>query len=93
MSHPTHLPQQWSEAHRRAEAYLRALRGMFGPEERQLVASAMTSARGQLRLNPEEHPVTLVMEALFGFLPEAGASAMTPPIARATRRRSSSASR
>ena len=84
MSYPTHLPARWSEALRRAEAYLRTLRGTFGPEERQLVASAMISARGQVRLNPEEHPVTLVMEALFGFLPDSGTLAMTPPIERTT---------
>lgn len=84
MSYPTHFPQAWSEAQRRAEAYLQTLRGTFGSEEQDLVASAMASARGQFRLNPEEHPVTLVMEALSGFLPGAVVLAMTPPITRAT---------
>ncbi len=82
MSYPTHFSRQWSEAHYRAEAYLRTLRGRFETAERQLVTSAMASARGQVRLNPEAHPVTLVMEALFGFLPDAEAVAMTPPIER-----------
>lgn len=85
MKQPSHLPQKWSEAHRRAEIYLRALRGGFGLDERQLVASAISSAGGQLRLNPNAHPVTLVMEALFGLLPESspGSVAMTPPLQRA----------
>jgi hypothetical protein len=41
----THLPRQWSEAQRRAETYLRALRSEFGSAERQLVARALSSAR------------------------------------------------
>lgn len=86
MNHPTHLPQNWNEAQRRAETYLRALRGVFGRGERQLVASAITSARRQLQLDLDAHPVTLVMEALFVFLPAAAAEmpAMTPPLQRAT---------
>lgn len=86
MNQPSLLPQNWNEAQRRAEAYLRALRGVFGPGERQLVASAIDSARGQLELDNDAHPVILVMEALFGFLPAAAAEipVMTPPIQRAT---------
>ncbi len=86
MNHPSHLSQKWNEARRRAEAYLRAVRGGFGPGERHLVASAIASARGQLQLNHNAHPVTLVMEALFGFLPAAAGEipAMAPPIQRAT---------
>lgn len=86
MNHPSLLPQKWNEAQRRAETYLRALRGVFGPGERELVASALASARGQSQLNQDAHPVTLVMEALFGFLPAVAAEipAMTPPLQRAT---------
>ena len=80
------VAQQWQEAQQRAETYLRALRGNVGAAERHLLAAALTSARGQLWLNPEAHPVTLVMEALFGFLPDAPnvEPPMTPPLQRAT---------
>jgi glutathione S-transferase len=81
------LPQQRSEAQRRAETYLRALRGKFGPAERQLVTRALAAARDQERLNAEAHPVTRVMESLFELLSEettAAPVAMTPPIKRVT---------
>lgn len=86
MSHSTQLSQAWSEAERRAESYLRTLRGSFGSAERLLVANARSSARGQSQLNPGAHPVTLVMEALFGFLPFVPNESppMTPPLRRAT---------
>ncbi len=84
MNQPAQLSQKWNEALARAEAYLRALRGRFGASERELLGSAVTSARGQLQLNAEAHPVTLVMEALFGFLPAAaGPALMAPPLQRA----------
>lgn len=82
MSHPAHLGEKWGEAHGRAETYLRLVRGGFGPGERSLLASALASAREQLRLDARVHPVTLVMEALFGCLPSASAAEMTPPIER-----------
>ncbi len=82
MSHPTQPAQRWHEAERRGEIYLRSLRGTFGPAERDLLASALTSARAQSRLDGRIHPVTLVMEALLGFLPAAPAGPMTPPIQR-----------
>lgn len=86
MRQPAQISGQWQEAQRRAETYLRTLRGSFGPAERQLLAAALTSARGQLRLNPETHPVTLVMEALFGFLSSLpnDRPPMAPPLRRAT---------
>lgn len=83
MSHPAQLSQRWHEAQRRAETYLRLCRETFGAAERRLLASALASARAQARLHDDTHPVTLVMEALFGFLP-ATAIAMTPPLQRST---------
>jgi hypothetical protein len=83
----TYLPQQWSEAHRRAEIYLRALRSEFGSAERQLVARALASAREQHRRGAATHPVTLVMESLFEMLPPQNTMTpitMTPPLARAS---------
>lgn len=84
----SHLPQKWSEAQRRAETYLRALRRAFGPAERQLVARALTAAHERHYECAGTHPVTLVMEALFGLLPPAPETvapvAMAPPIRRAT---------
>ena len=68
MSHPAQLPHDWHEAQRRAETYLRLCRETFGAAERRLLASALASARAQARLHADTHPVTLVMEALFGFL-------------------------
>ncbi len=86
MNLPSHPSQKWNEAHRRAETYLRLLRGEFGRRERQLAALALNSARGQIQQHHDAHPVTLVMEALFGFLSGAPAKmpAMTPPLQRAT---------
>ena len=83
----SHLPQKWSEAHRRAETYLRALRGGFGSDERQLLARAVGVAREQHRQQIETHPVTLVMETLFDLLPTADAMpllALAPSIHRTT---------
>ncbi|MBA3963773.1 MAG: hypothetical protein H0X40_17990 [Chthoniobacterales bacterium] len=81
MSHPAN-PSLWQAAQSRAEAYLGALRGGFGTEERQLTASALTSARAQRRLNPEANPIALVMEALCGLLPASETPMMTPPMQR-----------
>jgi hypothetical protein len=83
MNHRLHLGEQWQEARRRAETYLRAERGACGVRERALLASAFASARGQLRLDPDARPSALVMEALSGFLAStsrAGATPMSPPI-------------
>ncbi len=82
-----HLPQHWSEAHRRAETYLRALGGEFGPVERKLAARALATARAEHRPEFMAHPVTLVMSALFAILAQektAPPVAMTPPIQRTT---------
>ncbi|MDQ3116218.1 MAG: hypothetical protein M3Q86_06355 [Verrucomicrobiota bacterium] len=82
-----HLPQHWSEAHRRAETYLRALGGEFGPIERKLAARALAAARAERRPEFMAHPVTLVMRALFSILAHektAQPVAMTPPIQRTT---------
>ena len=82
-----HLPQHWSEAHRRAETYLRALGGEFGPVERKLAARALAAARAEHRPEFMAHPVTLVMRALFSILAQekpAQPVAMTPPIQRTT---------
>lgn len=89
MSHFSPLSQPWAEAQRRAEIYLRALRGGFGVAERDLLAGALTSARSQYLLSPQSHPVTLVMEALFGFLPahlpnDQPAAPIAPPLQRAS---------
>lgn len=85
MNHQSHLGEQWQDARRRAEAYLRAQRGGFSVVERALLASAFTSARGQARLDPQAHPSALVMEALTGFLasiPRTDPTPMNPPIYR-----------
>lgn len=82
-----HLPQQWSEAHRRAETYLRAFGGEFGPFERKLAARALATARAEHRTEFMAHPVTLVMQALFAILSHEKIIqpvAMTPPIQRTT---------
>ncbi len=82
-----HLPQHWSEAHHRAETYLRALGGEFGPVERKLAARALAAARAERRPEFMAHPVTLVMRALFSILAHektAPPVAMTPPIQRTT---------
>lgn len=84
MSHVSPLSSPWQEAQRRGETYLRLCRGEFGADERHLLASALASARAQSRLSDGTHPVTLVMEALFGFLPTDAPLAMTPPIRRST---------
>jgi hypothetical protein len=83
----TYVSHQWSEAQRRAETYLRALRSEFGSAERQLLARALAGAREQHRQGVVSHPVTLVMESLFEMLPPqkmAPPLAMAPPISRAT---------
>ncbi len=80
-------PREWSEARRRAETYLRALQGGFGQGERALLAQALAKAHGQNREDRATHPVTLVMESLFGLLPPEDVSApvaMTPPMQRVT---------
>jgi hypothetical protein len=80
------LPQQWIEAEHRAETYLRALRGRYGPAERELFARALATARAQ-HVDGAKHPVALVMESLFAILPPHDAmapAAMTPPIQRTT---------
>lgn len=82
MSHPSHFPPPWREAERRAKTYLRALRGAVGADERDLLATALSSARAQARLQDGAHPVTLVMEALFSFLPVDQPAVMAPPIER-----------
>jgi hypothetical protein len=78
--------QQWNEAHRRAETYLRALRGRYGPDERELFARALAIARAQ-DVAGAKHPVALMMESLFAILPSQGPTAplaMTPPVHRTT---------
>ena len=82
MSQFASLSSPWQEAQRRGETYLRLCRGAFGAAERHLLASALASARAQLRLSEGIPPVTLVMEALFGFLSSEAPLAMTPPINR-----------
>jgi hypothetical protein len=85
MNHRSHLGEQWQEARRRAETYLRAQRDGFGIPERALLASAFTSARAQARLDPQAQPSALVMEALTGFLAptsRSDATPMSPPIQR-----------
>jgi hypothetical protein len=86
MSHSTELSQPWQEAERRAETYLRTLRGRLDRPERGLVANALSSARGQSQLASEAHPVRLVMEALFDSLQAVPNEKppMTPPLRRAT---------
>ena len=83
MSHPTRLPRRGAKRFA-APRLICGLCAALWPRGTPFVASALTSARGQVRLNPEEHPVTLVMEALFGFLPDSETVAMTPPIERTT---------
>ena len=79
------LSHQWHEAQRRAESYLRALRGVLGTAERELLVSALTTARAHHQWNAKAHPVALVMETLFDLLPIAEpAVTMAPPIQRAT---------
>jgi hypothetical protein len=85
MHQEKNLPQQWNEAHRRAETYLRALRGGYGSAERELFARALATARAQHRIDGTKHPVTLMMDSLFAILPPHDAIApvaMTPPIRR-----------
>jgi len=80
-----HGAQEWGEAQRRAETYLRAWSGRLGSAEQQLLTRALITA--QERPDAGAHPVTLVMESLFALLPaEASAkpAAMTPPIRRVT---------
>ena len=87
MHQEKNLPQQWNEAHRRAETYLRALRGGYGPAERELFARALAVARAQHRSGRTKHPVALMMESLFAILPphdSIASAAMTPPIRRTT---------
>jgi hypothetical protein len=82
-----HGRREWSDAQRRAEAYLRALSGTLGSAEEQLLAEALTTARKHHRAHPAAHPVTLVMESLFALLPveaAAAAIAMVPPVQRVT---------
>ena len=82
-----HHPQHWSEARHRAEIYLRAVGGEFGPVERKLAARAITLARAEHRTEFIAHPVTLVMRALFAILSQEKTGepvAMTPPIQRTT---------
>ncbi|MGI8890716.1 MAG: hypothetical protein ACR2G0_08035 [Chthoniobacterales bacterium] len=75
--------QEWNEAQRRAEIYLRTWRGQVGPAERKLLCLASDKACEQSFAAPSKHPVTLVMESLFDLLPEEDAPvAMTPPIQR-----------
>jgi hypothetical protein len=77
-------PDEWREAQQRAETYLHALHGQFGPAERELLVRAMQTAREQEE-NVATHPVTLVMQTLFAILPKETPAtiAMTPPIQRA----------
>jgi hypothetical protein len=85
MNHETidYSPDGWSEAQQRAETYLHALHGEFGPAQRELLVRALQRAREQ-EGNVASHPVTLVMQALFAILPkETTAIAMAPPIQRA----------
>lgn len=84
MSQVAQLSQRWHEAQRRAETYLQLSRGAFGAAERRLLVSALASARAQARLDAATHPVTLVMEALFGFLAASPEVPMTPPLQRST---------
>ena len=94
-----HGRQEWNEAERRSETYLRDLFGRFGETERELVARALSAAREEhqrgasfqlarprLAQAPNlRHPITLVMESLFDFLPAKDATApaaMAPPIQR-----------
>src|SRR4051812_46316540 len=62
------MAQKWSEAHRRAETYLRALFGQFNASERQLLARAVGEARELHRYRDEAHPTRLVMEAIFNLV-------------------------
>ncbi len=80
-----HGPREWDEARRRAETYLRALRGRFGVTEREQIARAIALARAQRGDERVAHPVTLVMETLIDLLPQentAGPVAITPPLQR-----------
>jgi hypothetical protein len=80
-----HGPCEWDEARRRAETYLRALRGRFGPTECEQVVQAIATARAQQSVDSTTHPVTLVMEMLFVRLrPQTTARAVTitPPLQR-----------
>ena len=86
MHHEKSRAQQWNEAHRRAETYLRALRGRYGPAERELFAFSLATARAQ-DVAGAKHPVALMMESLFALLSPhdaLGPAAMTPPIHRTT---------
>jgi hypothetical protein len=80
----SHGLREWNEAQRRAEAYLRALKGRIGPADRTLLVDALAKARRHSGTERSAHPVTLVMESLFDLLsPETAAPvAMTPPIKR-----------
>lgn len=78
-------PREWSEAQRRAEKYLQLLRGQFSAVEAAELAQAMTRARAAASAAALQHPVTLVMEALFALLPSQSPPpkiAMTPPLRR-----------
>lgn len=80
-------PREWSEAQHRAETYLRAWFGRLGSAEEHLFTRALATARENHRADPAPHPVTLVMEALFAFLPPEEAAtpvSMTPPMQRVT---------
>jgi hypothetical protein len=82
-----HGRREWSEAQRRAEAYLRALSGTLGSAEQQFLAQSFATARERHRADPAAHPVTLVMESLFALLPvevAAAPIAMVPPVQRVT---------
>ena len=59
---------------------------VLGTPEYLLVTNALRSARLQSQLDPEVHPVKLVMEALFEALPLApnDQPPRTPPLRRAT---------
>jgi hypothetical protein len=75
---------EWNEAQSRAETYLRALRGGFGPLEREQLTAAMNLARVHAN-ERAQHPVTRVMQSLFDLLRAKNgitAIAMTPPIHR-----------
>jgi hypothetical protein len=77
-------PREWDEARRRAETYLRALRGRIGTAERECITDAMEVAR--CGHDDGTHPVTRVMESLFDLLSAAdGESVATvPPMQRAS---------
>ena len=78
-------PREWNEGMRRGETYLRSWRGSSGTAENEQLAKAVAIARAQAAAGDPRHPVTLVMESLFAFLPlenESAAIAITPPIQR-----------